>query len=84
RAFNMTWHDWLNLGNLVSVSQAIVGAAVARENSRGAHFRADFPEPGELSASTFIRVRKRADVLAVDQVPVRFTRVRPGESLLTT
>jgi len=84
RAFNMTWHDWLNLSNLVSASQAIVGAAVARENSRGAHFRADFPEPGELSASTFIRVRKRADVLAVDEVPVRFTRVRPGESLLTT
>jgi fumarate reductase flavoprotein subunit len=84
RAFNMTWHDWLNLGNLVSVSEAIVAAAVARENSRGAHFRADFPEPGELSASTFTRVRKVADVLAVDEVPVRFTRVRPGESLLTT
>src|SRR5438477_7255366 len=37
RAYNLTWHDWLNLGNLVSVSKAIVRAAAARENSRGAH-----------------------------------------------
>jgi fumarate reductase flavoprotein subunit len=82
RAFNMGWHDWLNLNSLVSVSKAIVRAAAARENSRGAHFRADFPEPGDLSASAFIRVRQAGNVLAVDEVPVRFTRVRPGESLL--
>src|SRR5712672_641386 len=53
RAFNLTWHDWLNLTNLVAVSRAIVRAAVARENSRGAHFRADFPDPGDLEASAF-------------------------------
>jgi len=82
RAFNLTWHDWLNLTNLVAVSRAIVRAAVARENSRGAHFRADFPEPGELEASTFIRVKEHAGALDVEAVPVRFTRVRPGASLL--
>ncbi len=42
----MTWHDWLNLSNLVAVSRVIVRAAQARENSRGAHFRADFPDAG--------------------------------------
>jgi fumarate reductase flavoprotein subunit len=84
RAFNLTWHDWLNLTNLVAVSLAIVRAGVARENSRGAHFRADFPEPGELSASTFIRVQKRGDAFDVEAVPVRFTRVRPGASLLAS
>src|SRR6476661_6517885 len=55
--FNLTWHDWLNLANLVAVSQAIVRAAQARENSRGAHFRADFPQPGDLAASAHTRVR---------------------------
>jgi fumarate reductase flavoprotein subunit len=72
------------LANLVAVSRAIVRAAVARENSRGAHFRADFPEPGELAASTFIRVRDRGGALDVEAVPVRFTRVRPGASLLAS
>ena len=84
RAFNLTWHDWLNLTNLVAVSRAIVRAGEARENSRGAHFRADFPEPGELSASAFIRVRDRGGALGVESVPVRFTRVRPGASLLAS
>jgi fumarate reductase flavoprotein subunit len=84
RAFNLSWHDWLNLTNLVAVSLAIVRAGEARQNSRGAHFRADFPEPGELSASTFIRVRDRGGALDVEAVPVRFTRVRPGASLLAS
>jgi succinate dehydrogenase flavoprotein subunit len=81
-AFNVAWHDSLNLRNLVSVSQAIVRAAEARKDSRGAHFRADFPEPGDVATSAYTRIRSRAGDLAVECVPVRFTRVRPGESLV--
>ena len=82
-AFNMTWHDWLNLASLVDVSRVIVRAAQARENSRGAHYRSDLPEPGELETSAYIRVRANdAATLTVEAVPVDFTRVRPGESLV--
>jgi fumarate reductase flavoprotein subunit len=83
RSFNMAWHDWLNLSNLVAVSQVIVAAAQARENSRGAHFRADFPEPGDLAGSSYTRVRATgAGALAVEAMPVNFTRIRPGQSLI--
>ena len=82
RAFNLHWHDWLNLKSLVVVSRIIVCAARARENSRGAHYRDDFPDPGDIARSTYTRVRLREGNLACDTVPVRFTRVRPGESLL--
>ncbi|MEP6656797.1 MAG: FAD-binding protein [Betaproteobacteria bacterium] len=83
RCYNLTWHDWLNLASLIDVSKVIVRAAQARDNSRGAHFRADFPEAGDLAASTFTRVRAEPGrELAVERVPVAFTRVRPGESLL--
>jgi fumarate reductase flavoprotein subunit len=83
RAFNLTWHDWLNLESLIAVSRIIVAAAVARENSRGAHYRDDFPDPGELETSTYVRVREMPNgALGVENVPVRFTRVRPGESLI--
>ncbi|MEP6998789.1 MAG: FAD-binding protein [Betaproteobacteria bacterium] len=82
RAFNLSWQDWLDLESLVGVSRAIVAAAVARRESRGAHFRADYPATGDLAASTYTRVRLQAGKLAVDAVSVRFTRVRPGASLL--
>jgi fumarate reductase flavoprotein subunit len=83
RAFNLTWHDWLNLKSLVSVSGAIVAGALARGNSRGAHYRSDFPEVGDLTTSSYIRVRRRPDgVLACEAIPVGFPRVRPGESLV--
>jgi fumarate reductase flavoprotein subunit len=84
RAFNLTWHDWLNLANLIEVSRVIVTAAQARENSRGAHFRADFPEPGDLATSAYTRVRADdGGALEVEMVPVRFTRVQPGATLLS-
>jgi fumarate reductase flavoprotein subunit len=80
----MTWHDWLNLTNLVAVSRVIVRAATARENSRGAHYRADFPDPGDLDHSAYTSVRARPDgTLGIEAVPVQFTRVRPGESLIS-
>jgi succinate dehydrogenase flavoprotein subunit len=81
--YNLTWHDWLNLENLITVSRAICEAADARTDSRGAHFREDHPGTGDLEASAFSRVRLDRDRFEVSWQPVRFTRVRPGESLLT-
>ncbi len=82
RAFNLHWHDWLNLKSLIAVSRVIVCGARARENSRGAHYRADFPDAGSIARSTYTRIRLREGKIECDAVPVRFTRVRPGESLL--
>jgi fumarate reductase flavoprotein subunit len=83
RRFHMAWHDWMNLRNLLQVSRAIAVSALAREDSRGAHFREDFPEPGPLEASACIVVRQGSDGrLALAREPVRFTMVRPGESLV--
>ncbi len=80
--YNLTWHDWLNLSNLLTVSSAICTAALAREDSRGAHFREDFPETGDLATSAFSRVTLAGERMQVAWKPVEFTRVRPGESLL--
>ena len=82
RAFNLTWHDWLNLESLVEVSQVIARAALAREDSRGAHFREDFPETGNLQGSRYMRVSRRDDALHLDSAPVEFSIVSPGQSLI--
>ena len=82
-AFNLTWHDWLNLRSLCETSRVIALAAKRRENSRGAHYRSDFPEPGDLPTSRYTVVRQDTDgKLAIGDEPVQFTRVKPGESLL--
>ncbi|ACL62736.1 L-aspartate oxidase [Methylobacterium nodulans] len=82
RAFNLTWHDWMNLQSLVETSRVVALAAQRRTNSRGAHFRSDFPEPGDLATSTYTVVRRSGEGLSISDEPVLFTRVRPGESLL--
>jgi fumarate reductase flavoprotein subunit len=81
-AFNLTWHDWLNLKNLILVSKSIRSAAEAREDSRGAHFRTDFPEVRDLENSRFTSVSWRAGRFDCATKPVVFSRVKPGQSLI--
>ena len=83
RAFNLSWHDWLNLRSLIAVSRAIVIAAVARQDSRGAHFREDFPDTGDLPSSSYTLVHQAGEKLTLTTQRVLFTRIQPGESLLT-
>jgi fumarate reductase flavoprotein subunit len=82
RAFNLSWHDWLNLRSQIAMSKVVAKAALARENSRGSHFREDFKDAGNLDTSTFTVVRKADGRLAVANEPVQFTHVKPGETLI--
>ena len=82
RSYNVTWHDWMNIKSLISVSQVIVQAALAREDSRGAHFREDFPQTGALPGSTYTVVRQHGGRLELTREAVQFNRVRPGDTIL--
>ena len=81
-AFNLTWHDWLNMRSLCDVSEVITKAALARENSRGAHYREDFPDPGAMEESYFTVAQQKGDAVEVTREDVQFTIVRPGETVL--
>jgi len=82
REFNLTWQDWMNLRNLILVSRSINEAALARENSRGSHYREDFPQSGELEGSYYTVVGLREGLLKIENRQVIFTRVQPGETML--
>jgi fumarate reductase flavoprotein subunit len=82
RVFALGWHDWLNLRSLVEVSEVIAAAALSRENSRGAHYREDFPEVGSLEESYFTIASRARDELKVERAAVEFSIVKPGESLI--
>ena len=61
REYNPGWHTALDLGNLLTVSEAVTRAALDREESRGGHFREDRPEKDPACAKFNIVIRKGPD-----------------------
>lgn len=83
RSFNIAWHDWINLRSLVKISEAITLASLERENSRGAHFRQDFPDAGNLETSYFTTLQQtNGNMLNTGRTAVSFDLVKPGQSLI--
>jgi len=83
RSFNLTWHDWLNLENQIMVSKAIAHSALMRKDSRGAHYRSDYPDTLDLENSSYTTVRLGTDESPnIGNKPVVFTIVKPGQSLI--
>ena len=61
RSYNPGWHTAQDLPNLLCVSEAIARAALEREESRGAHFRDDYPDKSDSFAKLNIVLRKGDD-----------------------
>jgi succinate dehydrogenase / fumarate reductase flavoprotein subunit len=61
REYNGGWHTALDLANLLTVSEAIARAAIERKESRGGHFRDDYPEKVDAFGKLNIIVRKGRD-----------------------
>jgi len=61
REYNPGWHTALDLGNLLTIAEAITRCALERRESRGGHFRDDYPSK-DAGYSTFnIVIRKAND-----------------------
>jgi succinate dehydrogenase / fumarate reductase, flavoprotein subunit len=58
REYNPGWHTALDLSNLLTVAEAITRAAIERRESRGGHFRDDFPAKDAAAATFNIVVRQ--------------------------
>ena len=61
REYNPGWHTAIDLKNLMTISEAIMRAALERTESRGGHFRDDYPDKDPQQATFNIRLRKAAD-----------------------
>jgi succinate dehydrogenase / fumarate reductase flavoprotein subunit len=71
REYNPGWHTALDLANLLTVSEAVVRCAALRRESRGAHFREDFPEKQSAFGQVNTVVRKGSDgKMRVVQEPI--------------
>ncbi|HEV7838471.1 MAG TPA: fumarate reductase/succinate dehydrogenase flavoprotein subunit [Gemmatimonadaceae bacterium] len=58
REYNPGWHTALDLQNLITVSEIVARAALERKESRGGHFRDDFPEKDPAYGKFNIVVRR--------------------------
>jgi succinate dehydrogenase / fumarate reductase flavoprotein subunit len=61
REYNPGWHAALDLHSLLTVSEAITRSALERRESRGGHFRDDYPDKDENFATFNFIVRKGRD-----------------------
>jgi succinate dehydrogenase / fumarate reductase flavoprotein subunit len=71
REYNPGWHTALDLHNLLTVSEAVARSALVRKESRGGHFRDDFPSKVERFGKINFVCRKAADgQMKIEEVPI--------------
>jgi succinate dehydrogenase/fumarate reductase flavoprotein subunit len=75
---NNAWQEALDLSNQLTVAHTMIDSALVREESRGAHFRSDYPEQDDARWLRYIVVRGGQNgETEVSLRPVKFTRKRP-------
>lgn len=83
RAYNLAWQNVLDVRNQIATAKLIARSAIERDETRGSHYRDDYPETsGDGLYNVYIS--KREGKVAVERRPVRFTRVKPGKDHETT
>jgi len=71
REYNPGWHTAIDLRNLLTVSEAVTRCAIERKESRGGHFRDDYPDKAPEFGAINIVVRQATDgSMEVRRVPL--------------
>jgi succinate dehydrogenase/fumarate reductase flavoprotein subunit len=76
--FNTDLISALELGSLVDLAETVVAGALAREESRGAHYRSDFPARDDARWLTHTLCRRTPDGPRLEYAPVTITRFPPA------
>jgi succinate dehydrogenase / fumarate reductase flavoprotein subunit/fumarate reductase flavoprotein subunit len=76
-AFNLTWQQALDLRNMLTASDLIARSALTRAESRGAHYREDFPDLDNSAWLKNIQVRRGGAEAEFWTEPVKLSRLRP-------
>ncbi|MCH9054848.1 succinate dehydrogenase/fumarate reductase flavoprotein subunit [Synechococcus sp. PCC 6716] len=79
RYWNTELLEALELANLLVVAEVILAGALARQESRGAHFREDYPQRDDTNFLCHTLAFYRPDAVAIDYFPVTMTLFAPQE-----
>jgi succinate dehydrogenase/fumarate reductase flavoprotein subunit len=77
RAFNLTWQQALDMRNMLTASELIARSSLLREDSRGAHFREDFPNIDNANWLKNIYLARNGVGSKSWTEPVKLTRLNP-------
>lgn len=75
--FNTELIKALELRSLLEIAETILSGAVARKESRGAHYREDFPNRDDANWLKHVRAYRTPDGPSLDEAPVTITRFPP-------
>lgn len=80
RAYNMVWQDWIALFNMLDVSRMISASALQRQETRGAHFRLDYPKQDDSYGLFNIFLNRGANGKPIlEKRPVALKYMRPTD-----
>jgi succinate dehydrogenase / fumarate reductase flavoprotein subunit len=79
RSFNYELEEALELENMLKTAETMVFSALQRKESRGAHYRQDFPERNDEEWLKHTLVYATPDGLTLRYKPVTITRFPPKE-----
>jgi succinate dehydrogenase / fumarate reductase flavoprotein subunit len=77
--FNTDLTEAMEFGYMLDCAETIVAGALAREESRGAHYRTDFGARDDKDWLAHTLVRKTSGGLTLTKKPVTITRFEPKE-----
>ena len=77
RTYHLEWMEYCNLQNYLDVCEAIIKSALTRKESRGSHYRSDFPEKDDENFLCNILLTRHQH--APELRPVKFTRMKPND-----
>ena len=77
RVFNTDLVQAFELQSLLDVAEAIIASALARKESRGAHYRSDFPQRDDTSWLKHTLARRTSEGPELTYEPVTVTRFSP-------
>jgi succinate dehydrogenase/fumarate reductase flavoprotein subunit len=80
-AYNLAWQDWLNLESQATAAWLIARSALERTESRGSHYRRDFPETAGEPVAVLAGFADGAGPKVWTE-PVRHTRLKPDAARL--
>ncbi len=79
KKYNPEWCDAIVIPHMLLVCEAIVRSALAREESRGAHFRSDFPKRDDVNWFVNINLKKGiSGKMEITTSPIFATRMKPS------
>jgi succinate dehydrogenase/fumarate reductase flavoprotein subunit len=79
RSYNILWNDWLNMRNLLDVSEIVGISALERKESRGAHYRSDFPKKNNREYLKNFLIKHRGGENKIYERPTEMNRLKPEE-----